>query len=41
MKLINKIYTYLFYDFWANHYNIVLVDYYFKLFLWFPLAFNS
>ena len=39
--MINKIYTYLFYDFWNNHYNAILVDYYFKLFLWFPLAFNS
>jgi len=40
MKVIKNTYVYLFYDFWANHYNAMLVDYYFRLFLWFPLAFN-
>lgn len=29
------------FDFWNNQYNAMLIDYYFKLFLWFPLAFNS
>ena len=40
MKMIKNTYAYLFADFWNNHYNAVLVDYYFRLFLWFPLAFN-
>ena len=41
MKSINTIYNYYFADFWDNQYNATLVDYYFKLLLWFPLAFNS
>lgn len=41
MKLIKQVYNYFFGDFWNNQYNVTLVEYYFKLFLWFPLAFNS
>lgn len=41
MKLIKNTYAYLFADFWSNQWNATLVDYYFRLFLWFPLAFNS
>lgn len=26
--MINKIYTYLFYDFWNNHYNGIILEYY-------------
>lgn len=41
MKLIKNIYNYLLGDYWNNHFNTVLVEYYTYLLCWFPLAFNS
>lgn len=32
---------YWFDDYFENHYNAVLLEYYFYIFLWFPLVFNS
>lgn len=41
MKLIKSVYNYCFGDYFNNQYNVMLVEYYFYIFLWFPLVFNS
>lgn len=38
--MINKIYNYLFSDYWNTSYNAMLIEYYCVLLAWFPLAFN-
>ena len=39
--MIKNIYKYFCGDYWSNVWNVMLMEYYVYLFLWFPLAFNS